>query len=170
MPAKRTSLQDRVQKDRMSRAISAFVSTPVAGEEPEYPSDEATAAAEAAGPVGATGPTGPTGTIAAGAPAGATGPTGPTGPTGLAEAPSRPKQRLVSTERNIIIGGRKYSTIYYDTDVVKRQAYHLRESTIEKIALVTRMSGMKKAEFVDFLLSCALDEILEGEQNLSTNA
>lgn len=155
MPAKRTSLQDRVQKDRMSRAISAFVSTPVAGEEPEYPSDETAA------PVSATGATGPT------APAGAAAPVGATGPTGPVEIASRPKQRLVSTERNIIIGGRKYSTIYYDTDIVKRQAYHLRESTIEKIALVTKMSGMKKAEFVDFLLSCALDEILEGEQNLS---
>ena len=163
MPAKRTSLQDRVQKDRMSRAISAFVSTPVAGEEPEYPSDETAAVAETAGPVGATGATGPTEPTGAAAPVGAIGPTRPV------ETASRPKQRLVSTERNIIIGGRKYSTIYYDTDIVKRQAYHLRESTIEKIALVTKMSGMKKAEFVDFLLSCALDEILEGEQNLSTD-
>ena len=68
MPAKRTSLQDRVQKDRMSRAISAFVSTPVAGEEPEYPSDETAAVAETAGPVGATGATGPTEPTGAAAP------------------------------------------------------------------------------------------------------
>lgn len=62
--------------------------------------------------------------------------------------------------KSIRIGNRTLESTYSTEESTTRCAYHLRKDTIEKIEVCSKLSGLKKAEFVDLVLNSVLTEIL----------
>ncbi|MEG1285347.1 MAG: hypothetical protein RSD22_06405 [Romboutsia sp.] len=62
--------------------------------------------------------------------------------------------------KSIKIGSKTLESTYASDESTTRCAYHLRKDTIDKIEECSKLSGMKKAEFVDLVLNSALTEIL----------
>lgn len=62
--------------------------------------------------------------------------------------------------KSIRIGNRTLKSTYSTEKSTTRCAYHLRKDTIEKIEVCSKLSGLKKAEFVDLVLNSVLTEIL----------
>ncbi|MEG2656918.1 MAG: hypothetical protein RSA29_14580 [Clostridium sp.] len=62
--------------------------------------------------------------------------------------------------KTIRIGNKSLESIYDSNETTTRCAYHLRKDTIDKIEECSRLSGMKKAEFVDLVLNSTLTDIL----------
>ncbi|HAK43436.1 MAG TPA: hypothetical protein DCM59_13005 [Clostridium sp.] len=62
--------------------------------------------------------------------------------------------------KSIKIGNKTLESTYSSDELATRCAYHLRQDTIDKIEVCSKLSGMKKAEFVDLVLNSVLTEIL----------
>lgn len=62
--------------------------------------------------------------------------------------------------KSIRIGNRTLESTYSTEKSTTRCAYHLRKDTIDKIEVCSKLSGLKKAEFVDLVLNSVLTEIL----------
>ncbi len=62
--------------------------------------------------------------------------------------------------KSIRIGNRTLESTYSTEESTTRCAYHLRKDTIDKIEVCSKLSGLKKAEFVDLVLNSVLTEIL----------
>jgi len=62
--------------------------------------------------------------------------------------------------KSIKIGNRTLESTYSTEESTTRCAYHLRKDTIDKIEVCSKLSGLKKAEFVDLVLNSVLTEIL----------
>lgn len=70
------------------------------------------------------------------------------------------KTPKITHVKSIRIGNRTLESTYSTEESTTRCAYHLRKDTIDKIEVCSKLSGMKKAEFVDLVLNSVLTEIL----------
>lgn len=70
------------------------------------------------------------------------------------------KAPKITHVKSIKIGNKTLESTYSSEELTTRCAYHLRQDTIEKIEVCSKLSGMKKAEFVDLVLNSVLTEIL----------
>ena len=72
-----------------------------------------------------------------------------------------------SQTRSIKIGSTtiKVNATVEDMENAKRSAYHLREDTLEKIYVCSKLAGLKKAELVDFALNHFLSNIINNLEN-----
>lgn len=68
--------------------------------------------------------------------------------------------KIVTNTKSIKIGNSVFKSTYTSEDEIKRAAYHLRQDTIDKIEKCSKLSGLKKAEFVDLILNNILTDIL----------
>ena len=67
---------------------------------------------------------------------------------------------VITYTKRIQVGNDVFKSTYSSNDILKRPAYHLREDTIKKIEICSKLSGLKKAEFVDLILNNVLTDIL----------
>ena len=70
------------------------------------------------------------------------------------------KTPKITHVKSIKIGNKTLESTYSSDELATRCAYHLRQDTIDKIEVCSKLSGMKKAEFVDLVLNSVLTEIL----------
>jgi hypothetical protein len=70
------------------------------------------------------------------------------------------KAPKITHVKSIRIGNKTLESTYSSDELATRCAYHLRKDTIDKIEVCSKLSGMKKAEFVDLVLNSVLTEIL----------
>jgi len=70
------------------------------------------------------------------------------------------KTPKITHVKSIRIGNKTLESTYSTEESTTRCAYHLRKDTIDKIEVCSKLSGMKKAEFVDLVLNSVLTEIL----------
>jgi hypothetical protein len=70
------------------------------------------------------------------------------------------KTPKITHVKSIKIGNKTLESTYSSEESTTRCAYHLRQDTIDKIEVCSKLSGMKKAEFVDLVLNSVLTEIL----------
>lgn len=70
------------------------------------------------------------------------------------------KETVITQIKSIKIGSSVFKSAYCSNDKVRRSAYFLREDTISKIEKCSKLSTLKKAEFVDLILNDVLTEIL----------
>lgn len=70
------------------------------------------------------------------------------------------KAPKITHVKSIKIGNKTLESTYSSDELATRCAYHLRQDTIDKIEVCSKLSGMKKAEFVDLVLNSVLTEIL----------
>lgn len=69
-------------------------------------------------------------------------------------------QTTITQIKSIKIGNSIFKSTYKNDDKSKRAAYFLREDTINKIEKCSKLSTLKKAEFVDLILNNILTDIL----------
>lgn len=69
-------------------------------------------------------------------------------------------ETIITQIKSIKVGKSVFKSTYKHDDKAKRAAYFLREDTINKIEKCSKLSTLKKAEFVDLILNNILTDIL----------
>lgn len=67
---------------------------------------------------------------------------------------------IITHTKRIQVGNDVFKSVYTSSDVTKRVSYELRQDTIDKMHKCAKLSGLKKAEFVDLILNNVLTDIL----------
>lgn len=67
---------------------------------------------------------------------------------------------IITHTKRIQVGNDVFKSVYTSADVTKRVSYELRQDTIDKMHKCAKLSGLKKAEFVDLILNNVLTDIL----------
>lgn len=67
---------------------------------------------------------------------------------------------IITHTKRIQVGNDVFKSVYTKCDTTKRVSYELRQDTIDKMHKCAKLSGLKKAEFVDLILNNVLTDIL----------